>query len=121
MTQHFVLDKALILDRLGGDEEIFAMMVDLYLQDVDNYVQALSSALALAINSANSAVLSREAHTVKGLLATFSDDAGAETAFTIERQAKAGDLSGLQTLVTQLQENLQVLATVLRSEVSPAG
>ena len=83
MTQHFVLDKALILDRLGGDEEIFAMMVDLYLQDVDNYVQALSSALALAINSANSAVLSREAHTVKGLLATFSDDAGAETAFTI--------------------------------------
>lgn len=117
MTQHFVLDKALILDRLGGDEEIFAMMVDLYLQDVDNYVQALSSAL----DSANSAVLSREAHTVKGLLATFSDDAGAETAFTIERQAKAGDLSGLQTLVTQLQENLQVLATVLRSEVSPAG
>jgi HPt (histidine-containing phosphotransfer) domain-containing protein len=117
MTQHFVLDKALILDRLGGDEEIFAMMVDLYLQDVDNYVQALSSAL----DSANSAVLSREAHTVKGLLATFSDDAGAETAFTIERQAKAGDLSGLQTLVAQLQENLQVLATVLRSEVSPAG
>lgn len=117
MTQHFVLDKALILDRLGGDEEIFAMMVDLYLQDVDNYVQALSAAQ----EAADPVTLSREAHTVKGLLATFSDDAGAEVAYTIEQQAKSGDLSGLQTLVAQLQEHLLVLAAVLRSEFTPAG
>lgn len=107
----------MILDRLGGDEEIFAMMVDLYLQDVDNYVQALSAAL----EAADSVTLSREAHTVKGLLATFSDDAGTEAAYTIERQAKAGDLSGMQTLVPLLQEHLLILATVLRSEFSPAG
>lgn len=117
MTEHFVLDKSLILDRLGGDEEIFAMMVDFYLQDVDSYVQALSAAL----EAADPVTLSREAHTVKGLLATFSDDAGAEVAYTIERQAKAGDLDGVQTLVPRLQEHLQVLATVLRSEFSPAG
>lgn len=117
MTQHFVLDKALVLDRLGGDEEIFVMMVDLYLQDVDNYVQALSAAQ----EAADSVTLSREAHTAKGLLATFSDDAGTEVAYTIERQAKAGDLSGMQTLVPQLQEHLLVLAAVLRSEFSPAG
>ena len=112
MTQTFVLDKALILDRLGGDEDIFAMMVDLYLQDVDNYVLALNA----AVNSADAVVLSREAHTVKGLLATFSDDDGAEIAYTIERQAKAGDLNGLSPLVTQLVQSLRTLEAVLRSE-----
>ena len=36
MMTAYTLDKLLILDRLGGDEEIFAMMLDMYLQDVDN-------------------------------------------------------------------------------------
>jgi HPt (histidine-containing phosphotransfer) domain-containing protein len=117
MTHNFVLDRASILDRLGGDEEIFAMMVDLYLQDVDSYVLALSSAL----EAADSVTLSREAHTVKGLLATFSDDAGAETAHTIELQAKTGNLNGLPALVARLQENLQILAVALRSEACSAG
>lgn len=117
MTQNFVLDKASILDRLGGDEDIYAMMVDLYLQDVHNYVQALGSAL----EAADGAALSRQAHTVKGLLATFSDDAGTDIAYAIESQAKTGDLSGLPALVAQLQNSLRVLETVLRSEIGQAG
>lgn len=74
MAGAFVLDKASILDRLGGDEEIFAMMVDMFVQDVDSNCAALGTALA----SGDAALLRREAHTVKGLMATFSDEASRE-------------------------------------------
>lgn len=117
MTQNFVLDKALILDRLGGDEDIFAMMVDLYLQDADDSIQNLGAALA----SADAHALMREAHTIKGLLATFSDDQGAGAAFLVEEQARAGNLTGLQGAVVTVQEHMRGLAAALRSEVGLAG
>ena len=41
----FTLDKATILDRLGGDEEIFCVMADMFLHDVGNYCNELAAAL----------------------------------------------------------------------------
>ncbi|EKE17124.1 MAG: hypothetical protein ACD_10C00607G0001, partial [uncultured bacterium] len=76
MMKSFVLERALILERLGGDEEIFAMMVDLFLQDAESVAISFASALLQGC----SATVMREAHTVKGLLATFSDDDGAAAA-----------------------------------------
>ena len=117
MIEVFVLDRGLILDRLGGDEEIFSLMVDLFLQDVEN--TALSLATALAHGEVET--LTREAHTIKGLLATFSDEAGAIKAFGIEQQAKLGNLGGLQPAVTAVQRRLLEVAEVLRQETDGAG
>jgi HPt (histidine-containing phosphotransfer) domain-containing protein len=109
MAGTFVLDKASILDRLGGDEEIFAMMVDMFLQDVDNN----SAALAAALASGDAAVLRREAHTVKGLLATFSDEAGAAEAGLVEQQARQGVVADMAAAVEGLQQRLREIAAVL--------
>lgn len=110
MAETFVLNRALILDRLGGDEEIFAMMVDMFLQDHEGNCAALAAAFA----AGDAAVLQREAHTVKGLLATFSDSAGAQQALAVEQRAKAGDLNGLEQDVGNLQARLRLVADVLR-------
>lgn len=117
MIEVFVLDRDLILDRFGSDEEVFAMMVELYLQDVEN--TALSLATALAEGDAET--LMREAHTIKGLLATFSDEAGAAEAFGIEQQAKLGDLGSLQPAVAAVQRRLIEVAEVLRDQTGRAG
>ena len=109
MAGGFVLDKALILDRLGGDEEIYAMMVDMFLQDVDNTCDALAAALA----SGDATVLRREAHTVKGLLATFSDDAGAAEANTVEQLANQGHLASQAEAVAGLLQRVREVAAVL--------
>ncbi|MGB4065104.1 MAG: Hpt domain-containing protein [Azonexus sp.] len=109
MAGAFVLDKASILDRLGGDEEIFAMMVDMFVQDVGSNCAALATALA----SGDAAVLRREAHTVKGLLATFSDEAGAADACIVEQQARDGLLVDQAEAVAGLQQRLREIAAVL--------
>ena len=89
MAAAFVLDRASILDRLGGDEEIYAMMVDMFLDDVEGNC----TAIAAAFSGGDIKALQREAHTIKGLLATFSDDAGAAEALSVEKSAQAGELA----------------------------
>ncbi|MGE5470920.1 MAG: Hpt domain-containing protein [Bacteroidota bacterium] len=111
MAGAFELDNALILERLGGDEEIFSMMIDMFLQDVDNNCATLAAALA----SGEAPALQREVHTVKGLLATFSDNQGAAAAYAIEQKAKAGQVQELAAGIAELQARLREVATVLRA------
>lgn len=105
----FVLDKPAILERLGGDEDIFTMMVDMFLQDVGNNCNALRAAVG-----GEPAVLQRELHTVKSLLATFSDEAGAELALTLESRAKVGELDDAPARVGELLARVAEVAGVLR-------
>ncbi len=109
LSAPFVLDRASILVRLGGDEEIYQVMVDMFLQDVNENCVALAKALA----AADGIALSREAHTVKGLLAMFSDEAGATHAFWLERQAKNEHLADLAPAVARLQGRLREVAATL--------
>lgn len=114
MTDPFVLNRKSILDRLGGDEEIFVMMLDMFLQDVDSNCAALDVALA----SGDHTALKREVHTVKGLLATFSDDHGAAEALVVEQKAKHGEVAGQQLAVAALQARLREVAVALGNELA---
>src|SRR5574343_158065 len=111
MAEAFVLDRGSILERLGGDEDIYAMMVDMYLQDVENNCSAIAAALARG----DAAALRREAHTIKGLLATFSDEGGAADAAAVEHQARLEELGGLGEAVGGLQQRLREVASVLKA------
>lgn len=106
----FVLDRKLILERLGGDEEIYSVMVDMFVGDIDNNCRALTAALA----AGDAVTLCREAHTVKGLLATFSDDVGAAMALHLEQRAHDGLLSGLEPEIEAVQRRLHEVAAVLQ-------
>jgi HPt (histidine-containing phosphotransfer) domain-containing protein len=114
MADPFVLNRKTILDRLGGDEEIFAMMLDMFLQDVDSNCATLAAALA----SGDPAALKREVHTIKGLLATFSDDGGAADALAVEQKAKHGEVAGQELAVAALPARLREVAVVLGNELA---
>lgn len=109
MAASFVLDRASILARLGGDVEIYDMMVAMFLDDVDNNCAALSAAFA----AGEPKNVQREAHTIKGLLATFSDDEGATAALMIESAAKSGSLAGLAGAIGDIQLRLHEVAAAL--------
>ena len=109
MATPFRLDKESILERLGDDEEIYAMMVDMYVQDVDHICEALAGAM----NSGDGKAVQREAHTIKGLLASFSDNEGAAEALSIENSARLGNLSALEDAVLSLQARVREVAAVL--------
>ncbi len=109
----YSLNRPVILERLGDDEEILLMMIDMYLQDVDNNCAALSSALA----AGDQPTLLREVHTVKGLLATFADEDGAEMAAASESRLRAGDTNDVEAAIAAMQARLREVAEVLKREI----
>ena len=117
MAEAFVVDSKTIIERLAGDADIYWMMIDMYLQDVENNCKSV----AAAYQAGDAALLRREAHTIKGLLATFTDDVGAAQALLIERKAKDNDLGGLEEAIAALQARLHLVAETLRQEVAQRG
>jgi HPt (histidine-containing phosphotransfer) domain-containing protein len=112
MATPYILETDELLARLGGDKDIFNIMVDTYLEDVDLNCNALANALA----DGGAAAIQREAHTVKGLLATVGDNAGSAEAYLVEMRAKNGDIAGVETQILALQARLREVADVLRRE-----
>ena len=109
MLTPFILDRVAILERLGGDEEIFTMMVDMFLADAQNNCAALQAAQA----AGDGPLLQREAHTIKGLLSTFSDDDGAEIAFVLEQRAKLNQLDDAGERVALLVKRMEEVSATL--------
>jgi len=105
----FRLDKAGILERFGQDEELFQTLAQMYRGDVEQYCQGLQQAL----EAEDAPRLSREAHTLKGLLATFSDEEGAQLALEVENAARDGACAGLAEPVQRLQQLARRLAQAL--------
>lgn len=112
--ENFVLDKALILERLGGDEEIYVVMADMFLHDVESYCEQLAAAQV----AGKADVLQREAHTIKGLLATFADEVGSDMAQALEQKAKLGQVATLAPAVAALQQRVRLVAEAVRATVA---
>ncbi len=110
-----VYDRGEALERMGGDEELFQTLVDMFVADSEGYCSALARALA----DGDAATLHREAHTVKGLLATFSANAGAALALQLEQQARRGELQGADALVEAVSAAIRALVGALQGR--PGG
>lgn len=110
----FVLDRQQILERLGGDEEIYAIMAETYIEDVDCNCAALAAALA----ADDLRSLQREAHTIKGLLAGFADPDGAAVAQALEHRLRRGELAELAAAVDGLQQRLQAVKRALLADLA---
>jgi PAS domain S-box-containing protein len=109
-----IYNRAEVIERLGGDEELFSTLVSMYVADSPGYCTALEQALA----KGDAPTLRREAHTVKGLFATFSDDTGTALALQVENLAKAADLNAAGQLTAKLVIEVQRLAGALAQEVA---
>lgn len=109
----FCLDKSLILERLGGDDDLLVTMSDIFVQESEEYCRNLDQAQ----QTGDAAALRREAHTVKSLLATFVDDDGTALALQIEQQAKAEQFAGLAEKVEALKARVREVVTVVRREL----
>ena len=105
-----VLDKATLLERLGGDEDILREVAQLYLQEAENYCQNLAAAQASGV----AVDLQRVVHTLKGLFATFVDEDGIALALSLEAALKAGRQAEAEAGVPQLQGLVRELAALLR-------
>ena len=109
-----IYDRTDAIARLGGDAELFAAAAAMFVAESETYRAALKDALA----TGDAALLRREAHTVKSMLATFSYESGRGLAEQLEHLAASGSLDGAVELSAQVVNAVKCLSVVLRAEMA---
>lgn len=104
-TQLQQLDVALALSRVGGDVDLLKEVVDLFLDDYPVTFEKIRG----AVESLDSSALEHHAHSLKGSVSTFGAQRAFEAAFTLEKQGRSGDLTGVRTGLVELEEALRDL------------
>jgi two-component system sensor histidine kinase/response regulator len=109
MESNEFFDRAVLLDRVEGDEELLAEMIQLYMEDVPRALEAMRSAL----QQNDMHALERAAHSLKGSSANLAAKTAAEAAQRLEQDAKRGDAVGAEASVAALERVLGRLLPAL--------
>jgi PAS domain S-box-containing protein len=112
-----VWDRAVGLQRLGGDERLLADVAQIFLQDSPGWVAAVRAALARG----DTAGLRRAAHTLKGAVGYFGAAAVAAAALRLEELGRAGDLAPAPAALESLEQALSRLRPALFSLAAGAN
>ena len=104
-----VFDRRAALARLDGDEELFAMLVNIFQQDCSRLLDDLHGAL----KRNDAAAARRSAHSLKGLAANFEATSAVDAALAVERHATDGDLAAAASGFEQLQAHMRLLRDAL--------
>lgn len=92
-------DDMSLLDVVGGSVELFTRVRDVFAKQTPELLAAMRAAVA----AGDSDALARHAHKLKGSLSNFPRTSGAALAADVEQAARAGDLSRIDSMVTDLE------------------
>lgn len=98
-----LFDRADALSRIGGDEELLDMLIDMFVDDTPRYLAELDAAL----DAADWPRLARGAHDLKGVLATFSARRAEALARELEQAGQAGRGATAAELIAPLRRELE--------------
>jgi signal transduction histidine kinase/CheY-like chemotaxis protein len=96
-------DKAVLLHRLGGDEELLHEMVQLFLEALPAQLQELRAALV----GLDATKLATTAHSLKGAVGNFGATPAWELAQQLEMAGQKGDLAKAEEIYPALEKALQ--------------
>ena len=105
------LDESLALSRVGGDVDLLKEVIELFLDDYPSTFEKIKNAVA----ASDASSLEHHAHSLKGSVSTFGAGPAFEAAFELEKQGRAGDLTGAQDGLRRLEQALEALRPELES------
>jgi CheY-like chemotaxis protein len=97
------LDRSALLDRVEGDMDLLADIIDLFKEDSARQIAAIRD----AIDTKQATLLKRAAHTLKGTCGNLGAPEAAATALELEKLAATGDLSRPHQILRSLEEQIQ--------------
>jgi two-component system sensor histidine kinase/response regulator len=109
MESNEFFDRAALLERVEGDEELLAEMIQLYVEDAPRALITMRSAL----KQGDLHAVERAAHSVKGSSASLAAKTAAEAALRLEQDAKRGDVAGAEASLASLESALGELLVAL--------
>lgn len=105
-----IFDRADALSRIADDEELLATLIELFLEDAPRYLRDVDAALA----ASDWTKLGHAAHTLKGVLATFSARRGEHLARDLELAARSEQQAVCAELVPRMHREFEAFLKVVR-------
>lgn len=107
---HPVFDYEDFLGRIDGDVELLEEVIEIFLQDTPGLVAELFA----GVKREDAVAVERTAHTLKGAFANISAKRLQVLSQYIQAALKENDTAGLETLISDFEENFKLLEQALR-------
>lgn len=107
----FTWTPAVIIERLGGDEEMAHELVSLFVAEYPNMIEAVRTSVA----GGSGDQVRRAAHALKGSVANFLDDGPRVTAMEIEEAGREGRSADAAALLPRLEDEMEQLLREMRA------
>jgi CheY-like chemotaxis protein/two-component sensor histidine kinase len=107
-----IFDRAGVLNRLEGDEELAQIVFAEFLEDVPKQIQALKD----LVRSGDLAGSARQAHSIRGASASVGGESLRQVATEMEKTADAGDLDGVNIRMNDLDAQFLLLRDAIKKD-----
>lgn len=94
------LNRAIALDRIGGDEELLREIAVLFLDDYPSLMASIRS----SCDSGDAGGLERAAHALKGSVSNFGAENAQRAALDVEMMGRLGQLKDAPRAVARLEK-----------------
>jgi len=108
-----VFDRLDLLERLGGEKEIFDNIIKVFLNDTPIRMDTLRSCM----DAGDATGVGHEAHSIRGAAASLGAPVLSEIAFELEMAGKADDLKTIKALFGEFEKSFNELKAVLSGQV----
>jgi CheY-like chemotaxis protein/HPt (histidine-containing phosphotransfer) domain-containing protein len=100
-----IFDKAGLLDRLMGDQELAEKIVEVFLDDIPKQIESLKKAL----DACDPETFHRVVHSIKGAAANVGGEALRELAAQVEKSCKEGNFESVSDRCSQIESQFSRL------------
>ena len=104
-----ILDEALLVSRVDNDPQLLRDLVDLFLEECPRLVDEIR----VALDRKDAKAVERGAHSLKGCTSNLAAQMASEAALKLERLARAGDWVDAESVLKELECQLERLKPAL--------
>ncbi len=104
-----VIDRASLLERVEGDQELLAEMINLFVDDAPNLLAAMREAM----QKGDMLALERSAHSLKGAASNLSAQPATAAALQLEKDAKEANAESAKASLVAVEKEMDRLLPVL--------
>jgi PAS domain S-box-containing protein len=104
-----LIDRASLLERVEGDQELLAEMIQIFKEEAPELMHAMHEAL----QSGDMTMLERSAHSLKGAAGNLSSKITANAALKLEQDAKNNDLRSAKESLAEVERIMKLLLPAL--------
>ena len=108
-----IFDKAGLMSRLMDDKTLARAMMEGFLEEIPGEMEALRGYL----DSGDAASVERTAHSIKGTSASLGGEILRATAYEMEKEARAGNINYVKSLMPDLEAQFSTLKDVMIKEI----